>query len=173
MVLMAGTTFQLYKSYQEFGGEDFCESDVFYTNFQYIFLWDADFARWGTLREAGERCRRTVPTSFVNSWKVWPVITAFSFTFIAPRSRSAFAGSFAVIWQTYLSWLNRAAEEASENEKGRKVKVADRSFEREAEGVVKMEVEKVEKAVGTEVKKVEKVVDTEVKKVEKVLRKKE
>lgn len=47
--------------------------------------------------EAWERCKSTVPRSFVNSWKVWPVITALNFTFIAPQSRSAFAGCFAVV----------------------------------------------------------------------------
>ncbi|CZT14038.1 related to glomerulosclerosis protein Mpv17 [Ramularia collo-cygni] len=101
----------------------------------------------GSVREAWERCKRTVPRSFVNSWKVWPVITAFSFTFIAPHSRSAFAGMFAVIWQTYLSWLNRAAEEAAEREKGFKGVQADSRFEREAKEVVKMEAKKVAKVV--------------------------
>lgn len=102
----------------------------------------------------------------MNSWKVWPIITAFSFTFIAPHSRSAFAGCFAVVWQTYLSWLNRAAEEASEMERGGK----GRSFERETKEVVKMEARKVEEVVREDVKKVEKVVKKDVKKIEKAVK---
>ncbi|SMQ51632.1 unnamed protein product [Zymoseptoria tritici ST99CH_3D7] len=70
----------------------------------------------GSWAEAKERVVNTVPRSFVSSWKVWPVITAFSFTFIRPQNRSVFAGVFAVFWQTYLSWLNRTAE-AAEKEK--------------------------------------------------------
>ncbi|KAF1356324.1 hypothetical protein BDV97DRAFT_279993, partial [Delphinella strobiligena] len=66
-----------------------------------------------SLQEAKQRVLDTVPVSFVNSWKVWPAVTAFSFTFIRqPHNRSVFAGVVAIGWQTYLSWLNlKAAEE--------------------------------------------------------------
>lgn len=47
--------------------------------------------------------------------KVWPAVTAFSFTFIQPHYRSIFAGFIAIFWQTYLSWLNRAAELAEKD----------------------------------------------------------
>ena len=67
---------------------------------------------------AWERIKRTVPTSFINSWKVWPAVTAFNFTYVQPQYRALFAGLVAVGWQTYLSLLNyRAANE----EKRRKV----------------------------------------------------
>ncbi|EME42111.1 hypothetical protein DOTSEDRAFT_115486, partial [Dothistroma septosporum NZE10] len=66
----------------------------------------------GTFEEARERVIKTVPVSFVNSWKVWPAVTAFTFTFIRPQNRSVFAGIVAIGWQTYLSWLNRDAEAA-------------------------------------------------------------
>lgn len=56
------------------------------------------------------RIRDTVPTSIVNSAKLWPAITAFSFAFILPQYRLMFSGVFAVAWQTYLSLLNRRAE---------------------------------------------------------------
>lgn len=59
-----------------------------------------------------ERIKRTVPTSFINSCKLWPAVTAFSFTFIDPQYRSIFAGFVAIGWQTYLSYLNRQAEDA-------------------------------------------------------------
>lgn len=58
-----------------------------------------------------ERIRVTVPVSFVNSCKLWPAVTAFSFTFIPMEYRSLFAGVVAVGWQTYLSFLNRKAED--------------------------------------------------------------
>jgi dihydroorotate dehydrogenase len=58
-----------------------------------------------------ERIKRTVPISFVNSLKLWPAVTAFSFTFIPMEYRSVFAGVIAVGWQTYLSFLNRVAED--------------------------------------------------------------
>jgi hypothetical protein len=63
--------------------------------------------------EIVERIRNTVPTSWINSCKVWPAITAFSFTFIPLEYRSIFGGVIAIGWQTYLSLLNQraAAEE--------------------------------------------------------------
>lgn len=46
----------------------------------------------------------------LNSCKLWPAVTAFSFTFIDAQYRSIFAGFIAIGWQTYLSYLNRKAE---------------------------------------------------------------
>ena len=42
--------------------------------------------------QAWERIKQTVPVSFVNSWKLWPAVTAFSFTYIDPQYRALFAG---------------------------------------------------------------------------------
>ncbi|KAK4613628.1 hypothetical protein CLAFUW4_09558 [Fulvia fulva] len=70
----------------------------------------------GTLRDARERVVKTVPTSFVNSWKGWPLVTAFTFTFVRPVNRSVVAGVVAIGWQTYLSWLNRDAEAEAKRE---------------------------------------------------------
>ncbi|OAA66537.1 dihydroorotate reductase [Niveomyces insectorum RCEF 264] len=64
-----------------------------------------------TLQESWDRVRRTVPISFVNSLKLWPAVTAFSFTFVPLEYRSVFAGVVAVGWQTYLMYLNRLAED--------------------------------------------------------------
>lgn len=62
--------------------------------------------------DAWERIKRTVPTSFVNSCKLWPAVTAFNFTYVLPQYRALFAGIVAVGWQSYLSLLNfRAAKE--------------------------------------------------------------
>ncbi|KAI1823084.1 hypothetical protein F4861DRAFT_540296 [Xylaria intraflava] len=60
--------------------------------------------------EAWRRVCNTVPVSFINSCKLWPAVTAFSFTFIPFEYRSVFAGVIAVGWQTYLSFLNGRAE---------------------------------------------------------------
>lgn len=64
-----------------------------------------------SLPEVWERIKRTVPTSMANSVKLWPIVTAINFTYIPIEYRSVFAGIIAVGWQTYLSWLNRVAEE--------------------------------------------------------------
>ena len=56
------------------------------------------------------RIVKTVPTSMWNSIKLWPAVTAVSFAFIMPQYRFMFSGVFAVIWQTYLSFLNRREE---------------------------------------------------------------
>ncbi|KAK3940328.1 putative mpv17 pmp22 family protein [Diplogelasinospora grovesii] len=69
------------------------------------------FLAGDSLSEVWERIKKTVPVSFVNSCKLWPAVTAFSFTFIPIEYRSIFSGVIAVGWQTYLSWLNRLAEE--------------------------------------------------------------
>ena len=42
--------------------------------------------------DAWERIKRTVPTSFINSLKLWPAVTAFNFTYISPQYRALFAG---------------------------------------------------------------------------------
>ena len=57
-----------------------------------------------------ERVKNTVPTSMLNSLKLWPAVTAFSFWFVAPEYRFMFSGIFAVCWQSYLSFLNRKEE---------------------------------------------------------------
>ncbi|CAN8102038.1 unnamed protein product [Discula destructiva] len=64
-----------------------------------------------TLVECWERIKRTVPTSMKNSVKLWPIVTAINFTMVPIEFRSVFAGVIAVGWQTYLSWLNRLAED--------------------------------------------------------------
>ncbi|THW79678.1 hypothetical protein D6D19_00988 [Aureobasidium pullulans] len=71
-----------------------------------------------TLAQTKQRVIDTVPTSWRNSWKLWPAVTAFSFTFVAPQYRSVFAGVIAIGWQTYLSWLNMQAQK-EEDEKAR------------------------------------------------------
>lgn len=68
------------------------------------------FLAWDSWDEIWDRIKRTVPTSMINSLKLWPAVTAFNFTFIDAQYRSIFAGVIAVGWQAYLSYLNRRAE---------------------------------------------------------------
>ncbi|RYP39578.1 hypothetical protein DL767_002126 [Monosporascus sp. MG133] len=70
-----------------------------------------------TLSETWERVKMTVPVSIANSLKLWPAVTAFSFTYVPLEYRSVFAGVVAVGWQTYLSFLNRQAELRKESQK--------------------------------------------------------
>lgn len=81
----------------------------------------------GSLAEARERVIHTVPVSWKNSWKVWPAVTAFSFTFVPWQYRNVFAGVIAIGWQSYLSWLNRREEnrEVKEHDGERKEEVAE------------------------------------------------
>lgn len=63
-----------------------------------------------TLEETWERITKTVPVSVINSCKLWPAVTAFSFAFLPLEYRPLFGGVIAVGWQAYLSYLNRLAE---------------------------------------------------------------
>ena len=57
-----------------------------------------------------ERVKGAVPESVISSAKFWPAVTALNFTVIPAHLRFAFSGVFAVVWQTYLSFLNRKEE---------------------------------------------------------------
>lgn len=65
-----------------------------------------------TLPEVWERITKTVPTSIYNSVKVWPIVMGVNFAYVPLPYRSVFSGSIAVGWQTYLSYLNRMAEQS-------------------------------------------------------------
>ncbi|OTB00389.1 hypothetical protein M426DRAFT_324340 [Hypoxylon sp. CI-4A] len=83
---------------------------VFTPTFNSYFFGAQALLAGESLAETWDRIRRTVPVSWVNAWKLWPAVTAFSFTFVPMEYRSVFAGVVAVGWQTYLSYLNRLAE---------------------------------------------------------------
>ncbi|KAI1001552.1 hypothetical protein K3495_g6648 [Podosphaera aphanis] len=63
-----------------------------------------------SLADTWEHLKRTVPTSIYTSCQFWPIMTAFSFTFIEPQYRSVCVGLITIGWQTYLSYLNRKSE---------------------------------------------------------------
>lgn len=84
---------------------------IFTPCFNSYFFGMQAFLAGDTVAECWERIKKTVPTSMKNSIKLWPLVTAINFTFIPIEYRSVFAGTFALGWQAYLSWLNRLAEE--------------------------------------------------------------
>lgn len=79
-----------------------------------------------TFPEIIERIKNTVPTSWINSCKLWPIVTAFSFTYIPIQYRSIFGGVIAIGWQTYLSLLNQRAAAEEEVEHSAHVKEPER-----------------------------------------------
>lgn len=94
-----------------------------------------------TIPETIERIKNTVPVSWINSCKLWPAVTAFSFAFIPIEYRSIFGGVIAIGWQTYLSLLNQRAaageelEPSHEEVKARpaRIREADREMDRETD----------------------------------------
>lgn len=86
-------------------------NQVFFTPiFNTYFFGMQSLLSGDSLPEVVERVKRTVPTSMMNSIKLWPAITAISFAWIPQEYRSIFAGVIAIGWQTYLSFLNRRVE---------------------------------------------------------------
>lgn len=75
------------------------------------------FLAGDSLVDVWGRIKKTVPTSVVNSLKIWPAVSAINFSFVPIEYRSIFAGLVAVGWQTYLSWLNRLAEQEEDRER--------------------------------------------------------
>ncbi|KAF2272410.1 uncharacterized protein EI97DRAFT_385725 [Westerdykella ornata] len=59
----------------------------------------------------------TVPTSWVNSCKLWPAVTAFMFAYVKLEYRSLLGGVIAIGWQTYLSLLDARARKAEREKK--------------------------------------------------------
>jgi protein Mpv17 len=117
---------------------------VFTPIFNSYFFGMQSLLSGATATEIVERIRHTVPKSWVNSWKLWPVVTAFSFAFVRVELRGLFAGEsssswfppryenarehygwqffpgvIAIGWQAYLSVLNqRAAKMEQEKSDG-------------------------------------------------------
>lgn len=84
---------------------------IFTPLFNTYFFGMQSFLAGDNFVEIWERVKRTVPVSMMNSVKLWPIVTAINFTYVPLEYRSVFAGVIAVGWQTYLTWLNRRAEE--------------------------------------------------------------
>ncbi|KAK2801538.1 hypothetical protein FQN51_005245 [Onygenales sp. PD_10] len=107
-------------------------SQIFYTPIFNTYFFSAQSLLAGvSVSDTWERLKVALPTSIINSAKLWPAVTAFMFVYVDPQFRNVFAGCVAVGWQTYLSWLNQRA--------AREVRAAEREAEereREREGLV-------------------------------------
>lgn len=65
---------------------------VFAPMFNTYFFGMSSLLSGDSLNQAWERVKDTVPISLINSFKLWPAVTAFNFTFIQPQYRALFAG---------------------------------------------------------------------------------
>jgi len=65
---------------------------VFTPVFNTYFFGMQSLLAGASLSEIIERVKNTVPKSWVNSWKVWPAVMAFNFTYVPLEFRSIFAG---------------------------------------------------------------------------------
>ena len=107
----------------------------------------------GTMHDVIHRIQGAVPESILSSAKFWPAVTALNFTVIPAHLRFAFSGVFAVVWQTYLSFLNRRKEEKHMKDvsigwTGFAVDAKDRAGERLDEAGIPDMVEDVKEKVG-------------------------
>ncbi|EGD86867.2 hypothetical protein H113_05432 [Trichophyton rubrum MR1459] len=93
-------------------------SQVIYAPLFNVYFFSAQSLLSGaSWAETLQRLQVTLPVSIVNSAKIWPAVSAFMFLYIDPAFRAIFAGTIALGWQTYLSWLNQvAAKEVRERE---------------------------------------------------------
>lgn len=76
-----------------------------------FFTLQSVFASAGTV-SAGEMIdtlKKTIPTAYINSCKLWPAVTALNFWFVPLEFRALFGGAVAVGWNGYLSFLSQKA----------------------------------------------------------------
>lgn len=85
------------------------QQTVFTPVFNTYFFSVQSLLSGASMEETWERLKKALPVSIVNSAKLWPAVTAFSFMYVPPQFRNIFSGVIAVGWQTYLSWLNQKA----------------------------------------------------------------
>lgn len=76
-----------------------------------FFTLQSVFASVGTVstREMIDTLKRTIPTAYINSCKLWPAVTAVNFWFVPLEFRALFGGAVAVGWNGYLSFLSQQA----------------------------------------------------------------
>lgn len=76
-----------------------------------FFTLQSVFASVGTVstREMIDTLKRTIPTAYINSCKLWPAVTAVNFWFVPLEFRALFGGAVAVGWNGYLSFLSQKA----------------------------------------------------------------
>lgn len=90
---------------------------IFAPTFNSYFFTVQSLLAGNSIEETWQRLKRALPSSLINSMKLWPAVVTFSFLYVPPQFRSVFGGVVAIGWQTYLSWLNqRAAREVAARE---------------------------------------------------------
>lgn len=75
----------------------------------YFFAFHAFLSGEGAVGTV-ERVKSAVSESIPRSFLYWPLATTINFTYVQPQYRAVVTGLFGVVWQTYLSWLNRRTE---------------------------------------------------------------
>lgn len=89
-----GRSFNYASKYGSLAAKVVVNQVVFAPLFSVYFFGMQSLLSGDTVKDAWERIKNTVPTSLINSCKLWPAVTAFNFTYIRPKSRSLFAGQF-------------------------------------------------------------------------------
>ncbi|KAI5845788.1 hypothetical protein DFP73DRAFT_402800 [Morchella snyderi] len=76
-----------------------------------FFTLQSVFSSVGTVstREMVDTLKKTIPTAYINSCKLWPAVTAVNFWFVPLEFRALFGGAIAVGWNGYLSFLSQRA----------------------------------------------------------------
>lgn len=82
-----------------------------------FFTLQSVFASVGTVsaREMIDKLKKTIPTAYVNSCKLWPAVTAVNFWFVPLEFRALFGGAIAVGWNGYLSFLSQRANQQDDS----------------------------------------------------------
>ncbi|KAM4065713.1 peroxisomal protein [Hirsutella rhossiliensis] len=83
---------------------------VFTPTFNVYFFGSHALLAGDGLDAALQRVCDAVPTSWLNSFKVWPATVFITLAFLPLEYRTLVSNFVAVGWQTYLSYLNRQAE---------------------------------------------------------------
>ncbi|KAJ6508660.1 hypothetical protein C8R45DRAFT_968179 [Mycena sanguinolenta] len=90
---------------------------VFAPVFNTYFFFSQAVLSGATVTEGVERVRTALPTSLLNSVRVWPPIMVINFAFVPREVWSVIPGFVAVGWQCYLSFLNQRTAKLLEDRK--------------------------------------------------------
>lgn len=94
--MFLGRSFNYASKYRSLATKVAVNQIVFAPLFSVYFFGMQSLLSGDDLKGAWERIKNAVPISFINSCKLWPVVTAFNFTYIRPESRALFAGQSSI-----------------------------------------------------------------------------
>lgn len=92
--MVLGRSFNYASKYRSLATKVVVNQVAFAPLFSVYFFGMQSLLSGDNLKDIWERIKNTVPRSFINSCKLWPLVTAFNFTYIQPKSRALFAGQF-------------------------------------------------------------------------------